>query len=68
MVLNQNLTAASSRINDIDWAKRLTDLARFGIIGQAGAANTQANVPPQSHPALGFEADLASNAHCRRLL
>jgi len=50
MVLNQNLTAASSRINDIDWAKRLTDLARFGIIGQAGAAKSAqaANASPQA--------------------
>ena len=50
MVLNQNLTAASSRVNDIDWAKRLTDLARFGIIGQAGAAKLAqaANASPQA--------------------
>ena len=50
MVLNQNLTAASSRINDIDWAKRLTDLARFGIIGHAGAAKPAqaANASPQA--------------------
>lgn len=48
-VLNQNLSAANSRINDIDWAKRLTEIARFRILGEAGSAKSaQANTRPQT--------------------
>lgn len=48
-VLNQNLSAASSRLNDIDWAKKLTELARFRILGEAvSARSTQANTNPQA--------------------
>lgn len=49
LVLNQNLSAANNRINDIDWARKLTDVARFRILGEAVAAKSaQANAKPQT--------------------
>ena len=48
-VLNQNLSAANSRMNDIDWAKKLTEVARFRMLGEtASARSAQANTRPQT--------------------
>ena len=46
-VLNENLSASSSRIKDIDIAKESTQYARYNILVQSGTAMlAQANVQP----------------------
>jgi len=48
-VLKDNLTAANSRIKDIDVADESTQFARYNILVQAGTAMlAQANASPQS--------------------
>jgi len=48
-VLQENLTAATSRIKDVDVAEESTQYARYNILVQAGTAMlAQANVVPQS--------------------
>jgi flagellin len=48
-VLNDNLTAATSRIQDVDVAEESTNFAKFNILVQAGTAMlAQANATPQS--------------------
>lgn len=48
-VLNENLSAANSQIQDIDQVKSLTQFARFRMLGQSGAAMmAQANAFPQT--------------------
>jgi flagellin len=48
-VLRENLTAASSRIKDVDVAEESTQYARYNILAQAGTAMlAQANTAPQS--------------------
>jgi flagellin len=48
-VLKDNLTAANSRIKDIDVAEESTNFARYNILVQAGTAMlAQANATPQS--------------------
>ena len=48
-ILNENLTAANSRIKDIDVAKESAQFARFNILVQSGTAMlAQANLLPQS--------------------
>ncbi len=48
-VLNENLTAANSRIEDVDVAQESTTLARANILTQSGTAMlAQANTLPQS--------------------
>ncbi|MDX1951310.1 MAG: flagellin [Verrucomicrobiota bacterium] len=48
-VLSDNLTAASSRIKDVDVAEESTNFAKFNILVQAGTAMlAQANSTPQS--------------------
>jgi flagellin len=48
-VLNDNLTAANSRIKDVDVAQESTQYARYNILVQAGTAMlAQANALPQS--------------------
>jgi len=47
-VLKDNLTAANSRIKDVDVAEESTQYARYGILVQAGTAMlAQANAMPQ---------------------
>ena len=47
--LNDNLTAANSRIKDVDMAEESTRFARYNILVQAGTAMlAQANTGPQS--------------------
>ncbi|MBI4662944.1 MAG: hypothetical protein HY735_29395 [Verrucomicrobia bacterium] len=49
LVLNENLSAANNRINDIDWARKLTEVARFRMLDEANAAQSaQANTSPQT--------------------
>jgi flagellin len=48
-VLRDNLTAANSRIKDVDVAQESTDFAKYNILVQAGTAMlAQANAVPQS--------------------
>jgi flagellin len=48
-VLRDNLTAANSRIKDVDVAEESTQFARYNILVQAGTAMlAQANATPQS--------------------
>jgi flagellin len=48
-VLKDNLSAANSRIKDVDVAEESTNFARFNILVQAGTAMlAQANATPQS--------------------
>ena len=48
-VLKDNLTAANSRIKDVDVAQESTQFARYNILVQAGTAMlAQANQNPQS--------------------
>ena len=48
-ILNENLSAASSRIKDVDVAEESTQYARANILVQSGTAMlSQANVLPQS--------------------
>lgn len=48
-VLKENLTAANSRIKDVDVAEESTQFARYNILVQAGTAMlAQANTVPQS--------------------
>jgi len=48
-VLKNNLSAANSRIKDVDVAKESTEFARYNILVQAGTAMlAQANATPQS--------------------
>jgi len=48
-VLKDNLTAANSRIKDVDVAEESTNFARYNILVQAGTAMlAQANATPQS--------------------
>jgi flagellin len=48
-VLKDNLSAANSRIKDVDVAKESTEFARYNILVQAGTAMlAQANSTPQS--------------------
>ena len=48
-VLKENLTAANSRIKDVDVAEESTQFARYNILVQAGTAMlAQANAVPQS--------------------
>ncbi|MFA6544197.1 MAG: flagellin, partial [Limisphaerales bacterium] len=48
-VLKDNLTAANSRIKDVDVAQESTNFARYNILVQAGTAMlAQANSTPQS--------------------
>ena len=48
-VLKDNMTAANSRIKDVDVADESTQLARYNILVQAGTAMlAQANTTPQS--------------------
>jgi flagellin len=48
-VLTDNLTAAVSRIQDVDVAEESTSFAKFNILVQAGTAMlAQANATPQS--------------------
>jgi len=48
-ILNQNLTAANSRIKDVDVADESTQFAKLNILVQSGTAMlAQANVLPQS--------------------
>jgi flagellin len=48
-VSKENLTAASSRIQDVDMAEESTTYARENILVQAGTAMlAQANAVPQS--------------------
>jgi flagellin len=48
-VLKDNLTAANSRIKDVDVAQESTQFARYNILVQAGTAMlAQANATPQS--------------------
>ncbi len=48
-ILKDNLTAASSRIKDVDVANESTQFARYNILVQAGTAMlAQANANPQS--------------------
>jgi flagellin len=48
-VLKENLSAASSRIKDVDVAEESTNFARYNILVQAGTAMlAQANASPQS--------------------
>ena len=48
-VLKDNLTAADSRIKDVDVAEESTNFARYNILVQAGTAMlAQANALPQS--------------------
>ncbi|MGD8525647.1 MAG: flagellin, partial [Thioalkalispiraceae bacterium] len=46
---NENLTAASSRITDADFAAETANLTRFQILQQAGISMlAQANAAPQN--------------------
>jgi flagellin len=48
-VLKDNLSAANSRIKDVDVAEESTQYARYNILVQAGTAMlAQANTTPQS--------------------
>jgi flagellin len=48
-VLRDNLSAANSRIKDVDVAEESTQFARYNILVQAGTAMlAQANATPQS--------------------
>ena len=48
-ILNENLSAANSRIRDVDVAVESTRLARYNILVQSGTAMlAQANILPQS--------------------
>jgi flagellin len=48
-VLKDNLSAANSRIKDVDVAEESTNFARYNILVQAGTAMVaQANTAPQS--------------------
>ena len=48
-VLKDNLSAANSRIKDVDVADESTQFARYNILVQAGTAMlAQANATPQS--------------------
>jgi flagellin len=48
-VLKENLSAANSRIKDVDMAQESTQFARYNILVQAGTAMlAQANATPQS--------------------
>jgi len=48
-VLKDNMTAANSRIKDVDVAEESTQMARYSILVQAGTAMlAQANTTPQS--------------------
>ena len=48
-VLRDNLSAANSRIKDVDVAEESTNFARYNILVQAGTAMlAQANATPQS--------------------
>jgi flagellin len=48
-VLKDNLSAANSRIKDVDVASESTQFARYNILVQAGTAMlAQANSTPQS--------------------
>ena len=48
-VLKDNLSAANSRIKDVDVAEESTNYARYNILVQAGTAMlAQANTSPQS--------------------
>ena len=48
-VLNENLSAANSSIQDIDQVRSLTQFARFKMLGQSGGAMmAQANAFPQT--------------------
>jgi len=48
-ILNQNLTAANSRITDVDVAQESTQYARYNILVQSGTTMlAQANTLPQS--------------------
>ena len=48
-ILNENLSAANSRIKDVDVAKESTEFAKFNILVQSGTAMlAQANALPQS--------------------
>jgi flagellin len=48
-VLRENLSAANSRIKDVDVAEESTQFARYNILVQAGTAMlAQANAAPQS--------------------
>ena len=48
-VLKDNLSAANSRIKDVDVAEESTNFARYNILVQAGTAMlAQANTAPQS--------------------
>jgi flagellin len=47
--LKDNLSAANSRIKDVDVAQESTQFARYNILVQAGTAMlSQANTMPQS--------------------
>ena len=46
-ILNENLSAANSRIKDIDVAQEATEFARYNILVQSGTAMLgQANMLP----------------------
>jgi flagellin len=48
-ILNENLSAANSRIKDVDVAEESTSFARYNILVQSGTAMlSQANMLPQS--------------------
>jgi flagellin len=48
-VLRDNLSAANSRIKDVDVAEESTNFARYNILVQAGTAMlAQANAQPQA--------------------
>jgi len=48
-ILRENLSAANSRIKDVDVAEESTQFARYNILVQAGTAMlAQANATPQS--------------------
>ena len=49
VILNENLSAANSRIKDVDVAEESTQFAKFNILSQSGTAMlAQANLLPQS--------------------
>jgi len=49
VILNENLSAANSRIKDVDVAEESTQFAKYNILAQSGTAMlAQANLLPQS--------------------
>ncbi|MBM3839871.1 MAG: flagellin, partial [Verrucomicrobia bacterium] len=49
VILNENLSAANSRIKDVDVAEESTQFAKYNILVQSGTAMlAQANLLPQS--------------------